>query len=395
MKKNSYGLMISLASVLGLCGCVSVAVAPLPSTNANEHVNLINGVAVVHVYAGSADAYFTLEKTGDPDINLEALYANDGSPVTNGKFDGGTSFKFFLAVARNPNSGGGGARVMYISKRQVQFLTVEGKTISNVPVKKFHGVKPILDTTDGITPIDVYLDTYSDMERTLYPAVLPSITSWRWDGCGFATKGYTQISNANVIVCSTTIRWMQGALTNFDDTSKKYEALIRFATVVPNEIKVGDQAAAAGALREAFEDYMRANDNLPLDAGSVEQDLAFPLWEKIAAVAEQLTPPPAIPQDAVKHSIYAQAAAERAKNAADLVNSEQEWLAAIKIAPWWADAYFNLAAVAAKAGNAGLAVNALQLYLVAKPNASNAHDVQLEIYKLQYDASHPESNSGG
>lgn len=159
------------------------------------------------------------------------------------------------------------------------------------------------------------------------------------------------------------------------------------------EESAGDTAVKQGQLREAFRHYMSAFESLS-EQTSLDADKA--LREKIIKVVLQLNPPPAIPQEAIRHAAYAQAAVQEAgKNAdtSDLNDAATEIEKALRIAPWWAQAYFNLGEVLQKANRPGEAAEALQLYLLADPqdllarkNGTNAEDVQMEIYKLQFEA---------
>ena len=119
------------------------------------------------------------------------------------------------------------------------------------------------------------------------------------------------------------------------------------------------------------------------------EDVEQRLREKIIKVVLQLNPPPAIPREAIQHAAYAEAAVEEAQkdaNPSHLNDAVNELQKALRIAPWWAQGYFNLGAVLQKANRPGEAAQALQLYLLADPHATNAQDVQMEIYKLQYEA---------
>jgi ankyrin repeat protein len=154
-----------------------------------------------------------------------------------------------------------------------------------------------------------------------------------------------------------------------------------------NEVAAGDADAQAGKLREALQHYCSALQGLPPEAALT--DAEKPLREKIIKVVLQLNPAPALPEDAIRHAAYAQAAIEEAQKDASpshVADAVKEWKEALRIAPWWADGYFNLAAVLKKADRPSEAAQALQLYLLASPNAQNAQDVKIEIYKLEYEA---------
>jgi len=153
-------------------------------------------------------------------------------------------------------------------------------------------------------------------------------------------------------------------------------------------LSTGDSILQAGTARNALAEYVLALQHFS-DGGRLEVDVEKPVLEKIIKVVLQLNPPPAIPQDAIQHAAYAEAAVEVGKkdgNPAHLNDAVSELQKALLIAPWWAQGYFNLGAALQKANRPGEAASALQLYLLADPNAAKAQDVQMEIYKLQYDA---------
>jgi len=151
----------------------------------------------------------------------------------------------------------------------------------------------------------------------------------------------------------------------------------------------GDEAAAVGNLREALQHYLAAIQSMPEDPPA---DIDESLRERIVKLVAQLNPPPALPEDAIRHAAYAQAALEKSKesgNNVHLDNAIREWQQSLRIAPWWADCYFNLGAALKTAHRPGEAAQALNLYLLANPNAQNAQDVKMEIYKLEYEAKNP------
>ena len=153
----------------------------------------------------------------------------------------------------------------------------------------------------------------------------------------------------------------------------------------------GDAAAAAGSLYGALQDYDAALQALPL--AEAAQNVEQPLREKIIKLVLRMNPPPAIPQEAMRHAAYAETALQEAKNQGDLFSSITEWRKALRAAPWWADAYYNFSLVLEKAGETAHAAQALEYYLLARPNAPDAQAVQMKIYALQYQAQ-KEAGSG-
>lgn len=163
------------------------------------------------------------------------------------------------------------------------------------------------------------------------------------------------------------------------------------------EENLGDDSAKGGLPREALQHYISAIQVLPIDLIDVT------LRKKIIALVLQLNPPPAIPEDAIRHASYAEAAVEEAQkdaNPSHLNDAVSETEKALRVAPWWAQGYFSLAALLEKTNQPGDAANALQFYLLADPhaviaqkNGMNAQDVQVKIYKLQYEAKQAQGNS--
>lgn len=394
----------SLGATAILLGCLSAAgplrgQAPPGGTGTKKamvDVITVGGLPALRISAGQSEAYLVLESNGDPDIDLATVYEHSADPVTRGTYQGDPAFQFLLSAF--VVSSRGRIRLLNVTQQHLTLSTLKGKNTGRLVRKHLGSLSLSLKTWRyhwGLA-----LETHQTwMNRLFYVAVIPSIDASQFDGCGWATvfKDYKVNENVNVddnfAVCKAVIGWLRGALTDFSGTEQKYDVLVQGDEAFKNAVAAGDGAIASGHHREAFEDYMRANATLRPDAGFTRQYLTLPLWKKIASDVIQLNPPPAIPQEAVQHSIYAQAAAESARGPSDLVNAEHEWWTAIKYAPWWADAYFNLAAIATKANDPQTALTALHMYLIANPNAANAHDVQLEIYKLQYEAAHA-PNSG-
>jgi hypothetical protein len=197
----------------------------------------------------------------------------------------------------------------------------------------------------------------------------------------------------------------EDAIADFGSTKQKFDDLMRpleeqqaaeraanqatekaAADSFKSERQAGGEAEAAGRMREALQHYVAA---LQAGAGYMPAESDQKWREKIIKLVSGLNPPPALPEDAIRHAAYAQAAIEEAQkdaNPSHVADAIKELQEALRIAPWWADAYFNLGAVLKKADRPGEAAQAFQLYLLANPNAQNAQDVKMEIYRLEYEA---------
>jgi tetratricopeptide (TPR) repeat protein len=118
------------------------------------------------------------------------------------------------------------------------------------------------------------------------------------------------------------------------------------AAITSNEA-AGDSAAQAGNLYDAFQDYMAAFQAVPTHwAADIEQRLR----EKIIKLVLRMNPPPAIPPDAMQHEAYAATAFQESTGSQDLTRAAGELVQALRLAPWWGDAYKNLGLVLQKTG---------------------------------------------
>jgi tetratricopeptide (TPR) repeat protein len=91
-----------------------------------------------------------------------------------------------------------------------------------------------------------------------------------------------------------------------------------------------------------------------------------------------------ISRDAKRHMYRGQAAMEVAKDVSGFQDAENEFKKAIKYAPDWADAWFNLGVAQEKAENYSGAIESFSKYLKLNPNASDSSEVEGRIYKLEY-----------
>ena len=146
-----------------------------------------------------------------------------------------------------------------------------------------------------------------------------------------------------------------------------------------DEEAIGRQAEEAGKFREALSHYVTALQSTP-EGSDAEQRLR----EKVIKLALKIQPSPAIPEEARKFSVRGQTSIKEAKSSSDFQEAAKEFVKALRIAPWWADGYFNLGLAQEKAGQLNEAIRSLRLYLLAAPNAQDARHVQDQIYALEY-----------
>jgi Tfp pilus assembly protein PilF len=91
-----------------------------------------------------------------------------------------------------------------------------------------------------------------------------------------------------------------------------------------------------------------------------------------------------VPEDARRHFVRGRTAVEMAKSPQDYRAAIEEFERAVRIAPRWADAHYNLGMVQARAGHSREAIASLKRYLELAPNAADAAQVRDEIIALEY-----------
>ncbi len=106
------------------------------------------------------------------------------------------------------------------------------------------------------------------------------------------------------------------------------------------------------------------------------------LRERIIQLAREIKPPPAVPEEARRHFVEGAAIARAAQNAAQQVLAVQSFQQALGVAPWWGDAWYNLAVAQELAGQIDPAQESLRLYILTNPGEKEAREAQDRIYTL-------------
>ncbi len=94
-----------------------------------------------------------------------------------------------------------------------------------------------------------------------------------------------------------------------------------------------------------------------------------------------------VSEEAERHMFRGQAAMEEAELATDdsgYRDAVAEFKQAIRLAPNWADAWFNLGVAQEKVGDLPGAMSSFRRYLELNPNAPDRTEVRALIYKLEY-----------
>lgn len=124
-------------------------------------------------------------------------------------------------------------------------------------------------------------------------------------------------------------------------------------------------------------------------AAAIEQLQKTPddaaLREKIIRLARLVKPAPAVPEDARRHFVKAVTMQKAAKNPGDYDLPADEYRKALLLAPWWTDAYFNLAKVHELKKEFPEAIRNLKLSIAAGPEGPEARAAQDKIYELEAD----------
>jgi TolA-binding protein len=102
----------------------------------------------------------------------------------------------------------------------------------------------------------------------------------------------------------------------------------------------------------------------------------------IIKTASGLKPAPAIPEEARMHFVEGMAIVKAAKNPAQQSLAAQSFTEALKVAPWWGDAYYNLGVAQELAEQYDVAEQAFNFYLLSNPGATEKREVQDRIYAL-------------
>jgi len=107
------------------------------------------------------------------------------------------------------------------------------------------------------------------------------------------------------------------------------------------------------------------------------------LREKIIKLVQGLEPRPEVPEDARRHFVKAATIQKESKDAQALDLAINEYKQALLIAPWWAEAYYNLGVASEQASRLDTAIDALKLYLLTNPSGTEAREAQDRLYAIE------------
>jgi tetratricopeptide (TPR) repeat protein len=106
------------------------------------------------------------------------------------------------------------------------------------------------------------------------------------------------------------------------------------------------------------------------------------LRERIIKLAAEMKPVPAVPEEARRSFVEGVNIVKLAKDAGGQKLAIGSFTEALKIAPWWGDAYYNLGVAQELAEQYDKAEQAFTFYLLSNPDATEQREVQDRIYQL-------------
>lgn len=108
------------------------------------------------------------------------------------------------------------------------------------------------------------------------------------------------------------------------------------------------------------------------------------LREKIIRLATSIKPAPAIPEEANRTFVKGNVFQKEAKDASGYELAIASYRDALRAAPWWGDAYFNLSVALDSAGKFDEAIASVRNYMASvSAGSAEARDAQNKIYALE------------
>jgi tetratricopeptide (TPR) repeat protein len=106
------------------------------------------------------------------------------------------------------------------------------------------------------------------------------------------------------------------------------------------------------------------------------------LRERIITLGAAVTPAPAIPEDARRSFVEGVTIVKSAKDAGTQRLAIGSFNEALKIAPWWGDAYYNLAMTQELTGQLDDAERSLKWFILSNPGESEGREAQDHVYAI-------------
>ncbi|MDR3639894.1 MAG: ankyrin repeat domain-containing protein [Humidesulfovibrio sp.] len=138
----------------------------------------------------------------------------------------------------------------------------------------------------------------------------------------------------------------------------------------------GDDAAKRGRPAEALRLYAAALVRAEDLGGADDQDLRL----HVVRYAGSLPQPPAMPEAAREHLVRGQYFLSKGQ---DMVAVERELTEAQRLAPWWAEGYYNLGIIQYGRGEFDEATRSLQLFMAAAPGDPRVRAAKDKIFEIR------------
>lgn len=107
------------------------------------------------------------------------------------------------------------------------------------------------------------------------------------------------------------------------------------------------------------------------------------LRERVIVSARGLESPPPIPEPARRAFVQGATLTKSATDASGQAMAVESFKEVLKLAPWWGDAYYNLAVAQELAGQLSDARASLHFYILSAPAPKEAREAQDRIYALE------------
>ena len=108
------------------------------------------------------------------------------------------------------------------------------------------------------------------------------------------------------------------------------------------------------------------------------------LRERIIKLGAEIKPPPAIPEEANRFLVRGNVFQKEARDASGYELAIGAYRDALRLAPWWGDAYFNLAVALESAGKLDEAIASLRFFLSSTASGgAEAREAQNRIYAIE------------
>lgn len=196
------------------------------------------------------------------------------------------------------------------------------------------------------------------------------------DGLVKDTRVTTSIPALDAAAQSAVRQWV------FKPAKNEGKPVAVWATI---PIKFTLRGAPANPARAAFDStwtlLRKAGPRPPSEADALAR-------ERMIRLALALTPPVEVSDAARQHFRRAKVVMDSSSTPAAGAIALDEMAAALNEAPWWADPYYESAALLEKAGRPADAAVALDLYLVADPKSTRWEAVRRKLAELRKAAAH-------